>query len=346
MKKVQGLNSIRFICALIVVFGHFDTPLPPIFYTSQLGRLFMTSVNGPAAVIIFFVISGFVIHYPFKDAGSIDLMPYYSRRLLRIGIPAFITILIYHFLHMEMLPPRYGILWSIICEIIYYIIYPILFYIRKFLKWEYIILIFYVIGNVLLLNNLNVLKQLHNIYPALGLSTWLIGIPCWLVGCWLSENYSRFKIISIQKIWLLRITFFVLCSLITIVKFHLNFFLASDCFTLNLFSLFGCIWLGFEIMYYSVSKPSKILEWAGNWSYSLYLIHPTAPALVLIYLNIMGGGIKYYSLTVVIVSLICAYVFYLIIEFPSHKLSILISARIKILFRQNMAKEETVLLNN
>lgn len=329
MKKILGLNSIRFFCAFIVLIGHFGIPLPDSFLDSPVGKLFLTTINGPAAVIIFFLISGFVIHYPFKDLDSIDMVPYYTRRLLRIGIPALSAVLLYHFLHMEMLPPRYGILWSIICEVIYYIIYPVLFYVRKFVRWEYIILFFYIIGNVLLLNNLHTLKELHNIYPALGLSTWLIGLPCWLVGCWLSENYSHFKILSLQKICLLRITLIAIFSLITIIKFHLNTFLASDCFTLNLFSVFGCIWLGYEIMYHTVTKPNKALEWAGKWSYSLYLIHPIVPALLVIYLHKMGGGIKHYSLTVVPISLICSYIFYLLIEMPSHKFSIFSSSKLK-----------------
>jgi peptidoglycan/LPS O-acetylase OafA/YrhL len=69
--RVQGLDSIRF-SALVVVLFHFGLISRSYLGTDPrglaavsrgiLGSLF----DGPAAVIVFFVISGFCIHFPFR----------------------------------------------------------------------------------------------------------------------------------------------------------------------------------------------------------------------------------------------------------------------------------------
>jgi len=49
--------------------------------------------NAPAAVIVFFVISGLCIHLPFaRSLESPHLGAFYSRRLLRLLIPIAVTI--------------------------------------------------------------------------------------------------------------------------------------------------------------------------------------------------------------------------------------------------------------
>jgi hypothetical protein len=48
---------------------------------------------GVPAVIVFFVISGFCIHHPFRAPGSFQLLPYLTRRYVRIGIPLVAAVL-------------------------------------------------------------------------------------------------------------------------------------------------------------------------------------------------------------------------------------------------------------
>ena len=72
MKRIEGLDSIRFVLAFIVLVGHMGLPLPDFAYFDSvylinLLKLFGLIFNGPAAGIIFFILSGFVIHYPFIE---------------------------------------------------------------------------------------------------------------------------------------------------------------------------------------------------------------------------------------------------------------------------------------
>src|ERR1700750_1834830 len=91
MKRIKGLDTLRFILALWVVIGHFGlVPLPVSKETiyGELGvGLYNNMISGPAAVIVFFVISGFCIYYPYRNSDSILLGPYYTRRYIRILTP-------------------------------------------------------------------------------------------------------------------------------------------------------------------------------------------------------------------------------------------------------------------
>ena len=330
MKRIKALDSLRFVCAFLVLVGHLGLPLPYFMNEEtgtnllmiNLGKVLGLIFNGPAAVICFFIISGFCINFPFRNQQTINLLSYYSRRLLRIGIPAVIALVLYInfndcFLKKEL---QLGVLWSVICEIIYYLIFPILFYIRKSIKWEFLFCIAYGLSFVVLLSNLDLLEETHHAYsPSLFLG-WLIGLPCWLLGCWLSENYDRFTLLSFKKIWLLRISLIGVITILRIVKFHVDSPFASNAFTLNLFSIVACAWIGYEIMYYQNNEPLKGLESAGKWSYSLYLVHPIVFNLLL-YLNFKEAG----HLILIFISLLLSYAFYLLVEKPSHLFSVFVS---------------------
>src|SRR5580704_8707351 len=66
--RVLPISSIRFVLAAWVALGHFGIP---ILQAPQQGRILWVvrglvnnAVSGQAAVIVFFVISGFCIHFP------------------------------------------------------------------------------------------------------------------------------------------------------------------------------------------------------------------------------------------------------------------------------------------
>ena len=327
-ERIKGLDSIRFLCAVFVLFAHLGLLLPTnvislnprlFFYLQKfLDCLF----NGPAAVIIFFIISGFCIHYPFVFAKNIKIIPFYIKRLLRISLPAMLMVCLYSFLHIKLNPPHYNSLWSIICEIIYYLLYPIVLFLSKKIKLIYIIFAAYIVAIVMLLINANILRYSYQSYSALGNYTWIIGLPCWLLGCWLAENYKSFASPSLKKIWLWRLLIITLFVVLRIVKSHVKLIYGSNCFTLDAFAILGCIWVGYEIANYKNKEPNKLLELSGKWSYSLYLIHPAA-ATILLYI-----GFKSFQETHIYLILGCfvvAYMFYLLIEKPTHLLAFRIS---------------------
>src|ERR1700730_15498400 len=90
--RLLAISSIRFILAMWVVVGHFGIP---VLAEQQHGALLQAArflrnnaINGPAAVIVFFVVSGFCIHFR-NRAGLVvrSWKAYYMRRYLRILIP-------------------------------------------------------------------------------------------------------------------------------------------------------------------------------------------------------------------------------------------------------------------
>jgi hypothetical protein len=90
---LRGLDTIRFISAFWVFLGHGAAPASPNpFPDGTLSNLLFRAIydnlwNGGAAVIIFFVISGFCIHYPSAGSNTTPNLPvFYTRRYLRILI--------------------------------------------------------------------------------------------------------------------------------------------------------------------------------------------------------------------------------------------------------------------
>src|SRR5271169_5826452 len=95
------LDALRFILALWVAIGHYG--VFPLFagadQSSSLGR-FLTHawssiVFGTPAVIVFFVISGFCIHLPFRAKTKLPVARFYLRRYTRILIPVIGALLVY-----------------------------------------------------------------------------------------------------------------------------------------------------------------------------------------------------------------------------------------------------------
>lgn len=83
-----NLNSIRFFAALAVVIHHIELTkhwfgLPNIYTTSFVGGVF-----GQLGIILFFVLSGFLITYLLleenRQTGTISIKDFYIRRILRI----------------------------------------------------------------------------------------------------------------------------------------------------------------------------------------------------------------------------------------------------------------------
>src|SRR4051812_5187972 len=190
-RHVAGLDSVPFVCAAGVLFGHFGFFPLPLFVSSRprvhrlveaaLGNLF----SGPAAVIVFFVISGFCIHYPFRDGRPLPLKSYYSRRYVRILIPMAAAIALGVPLHLDLTHLNDSILWSLLCEEIYYLLYPlVLVRLRRRMGWRPIIAVSFVFALFVVLTDLRA-GNYASYGPGLN---WLLGLPCWLLGCELAES--------------------------------------------------------------------------------------------------------------------------------------------------------------
>lgn len=324
MKKVVGLDSLRFILAFIVLLGHggiphiqdtiIDNPKLNYIINSILGNTFV----GIAAVMAFFIISGFVIHYPYSLGRPINIKEFYLRRILRIAIPAFTALAIYQLTYNVYM----GVAWSLICEVIYYLIYPL---VLKFVKYlNFIILTMFIFSYILSVSYTLMFETYNGDFHRDGfLLTWIVGFPVWLLGVKIAENIKKPTQItpSLIKLNKLRVLVWFLAFISSILRFHFNI---AYSYSLPLFSIVAFIWIEYEIRYFSDKQENKILEYGGLMSYSIYLVHAYVFFIVKHYLVSKGQTISddwRLCLVTIFGSLFASWVFYILVEKPSHKLS-------------------------
>ncbi|MDQ0463126.1 peptidoglycan/LPS O-acetylase OafA/YrhL [Caulobacter ginsengisoli] len=327
--RIRGLDSIRFIAAAIVMFAH--TGQPPLrvgidthtLAGRALDGLLGNTSSSAAAVIAFFVISGFCIHYAHAGNNQIrSLSEYYARRYIRILIPALAALAGAAVLHLEMSLFDKSILWSVAAEIIYYTLYPLLLLARrKAGSWLPLIAVSFVFSVMVAATN-----PLSGAYPVFGLKlNWLLALPCWLLGCWLADLQTAGRTAWAEKwLWPLRGATWATMVVCSVLRYHSPI---GYPWTLNLFAILVTFWLMAELAHFSKARPVGWLEWAGGWSYSLYLTHKLT-FILLGPLYLQGLGLIPGWTIQLALLLAGAYVFYLAIERPSHHLARIVGRRL------------------
>ena len=120
-QHLKAIDTIRCLCALYVMFGHIQPPLTNL--PSWLQVLLTLGISdGGWAVMIFFVISGLCIHLPYASGISFDSNRFLASRFCRIAIPLFCAALLSWLLQANL----DKVLWSLYCEMMYYLAYPYL----------------------------------------------------------------------------------------------------------------------------------------------------------------------------------------------------------------------------
>ena len=319
-RRVRGLDTIRFFLALWVVFGHLGFLPLGIDKSNVVGKvlagIYSNLFSGANAVIVFFVISGFCIHYPFRHSKQLLLIPYFSRRHLRIWIPIIVAALIGLPLGVKLTVLQDSILWSLLAEEIYYLIYPVLLFLRRKIGWQKILIVAYIAAVLVILRD-----PTAGNYPSYGpCLNWLLGLPCWLLGCCLAEKADELCASAANinvHIWRWRFAAWFLSWICSALRFHSPI---KYPWTLTLFAVFAFFWLGKEILHYQAHAPAPILENAGKGSYSIYLVHLLGPALYTFWSLPMFSPITHWLVQIIFTLLLC-YIFYLLVEKPSHSLA-------------------------
>ena len=110
MKKnrLEKLEALRGFAALYVVLFHV-LPQQILLFGVNIGLLFRF---GPEAVIVFFVLSGFVIKYTFERSADKSFKYYFIRRFIRLYIPLFFIYVLGYLLKCynagELAKPEWG----------------------------------------------------------------------------------------------------------------------------------------------------------------------------------------------------------------------------------------------
>jgi len=277
-------------------------------------------IVGPAAVIVFFVISGFCIHFPFREGGRPLLLGFLARRYLRIVLPVIVAVAAAKPLGIELTLFRDSILWSLLAELIYYTIYPLLLGIRQRYGWRILLTASALASLTVVLSD-----PVAGNYPSFGSSlNWVLGLPCWLIGCYLAEAcvVPRVPRAIPGNIWIWRAGIWLLSSVFSVLRYHTP---VGFPWSLNLFAVAVFFWLTMEIRHFSQTDPPRFLEWGGRWSYSIYLMHLPAAALMrFIDLPDLGGFLNW-ALMLLGVLLLC-FAFFILVEHPAHRLARVVPA--------------------
>lgn len=318
--RVAPVSSLRFVLAVWVVLGHYGFPIlvpqhNALFWALRAFR--NTAFNGPAAVIVFFVISGFCIHFPNRQTLQLaSWKAFYLRRYVRILIPMSIAISLSLPLGMKFGLFTQSILWSLLCEEIYYLLYPVLLLLRDRIGWPSLMGLAWAVAVATISTN-----PLARHYPSYGPGlNWAVGLPCWLLGCRLAERLESFRSspVSTAQIWAWRFAAYVLSIAVTLLAFHTPI---GSPWTLNAFAIFAVLWLEREIRYYQANGRTPRFEGMGEASYSIYLTHTHGPALLsgLLLARRLSPG-PYWLASIALCAVFSA-AFYWLVERPSHHLA-------------------------
>lgn len=304
---LPGLNGIRAIAALAVLFSHTNNRLD--FYNMPKGVLYDLASYG---VTMFFTLSGFLITFlllkELEKTGTIDIKKFYIRRVLRIWPLYFLYLIIvvlftgienikwpilFYFLMLpnfvnsfrsiinvslgsKMTSMMVGHYWSLGVEEQFYAFWP--WIVRKS-KYLLKILIFFPIAFVLLKLALNLFHAPYSI---------LVFVNYTRFGCMLLGGlgaymffHHREKMVFFNKkgveivIWL----FFVVVAL---NKFHLTSVIDHE--IISIFTL--------GIIFNQVNNPSKIFslenkifDFLGKISFGIYVYNPLVIFLLAYVIN-------------------------------------------------------------
>jgi peptidoglycan/LPS O-acetylase OafA/YrhL len=111
------------------------------------------------------------------------------------------------------------------------------------------------------------------------LGTAAILLPAWLLGCLLAEEADSLQAPRANawwRIWIWRVGAWFASWLSEMLHFKAHLPLTQ---TMAWFGVIAYFWVKNEIAWSKTRAPSRVLAWAGLWSYSLYLVHAQAADL-------------------------------------------------------------------
>ena len=327
--EIRKLNSLRGFAALMVVVSHFSNS------TKWLGGLLGGS--GQYGVMIFFILSGFLMSYLYLDlrCNSKNLKKYFVARFARV-VPLFLIILIYSYMlqsngirgysftitdshllvsHLLLLS-GISALWTIPAEIHFYLIFALLWLFSNKIK-GYIYFIMMGIFIISFFMRFHVFTgEINGIpYEVKLLQT----LPFFFMGVALGRLYKVWKVPKyLRSNWFL-LTLIIIPLLypkifILLTGYKYRFWLDSEILILVSFVFFCIVFL---VPDKNPLLANKVGDFFGKISYSLYLWH----------LPILMQARRYFRdqheiqlLVFILVTILVSYASYRIIEMPSNRM--------------------------
>ncbi len=314
--EVKGLDTLRFVAAATVALSHGAAfPLTETIgkgggWTHALTALNGVSFNGVAAVIVFFVISGFCIHHGPATGAPFRTLPFWTRRGVRILGPLIGSLVLAQVLGSAAKAALGAVLWSVYCELIYYAVYPLLRVAFRRFGLGRVLIAASAISVAMIVAGWD--DRYYWSFPIW--LTWILAAPAWLLGCLLAEKVAQgVRAPTLGGIWTWRLIVWAYAAVTVAVFFHAPIRVGYPALLFP-FQWLAYFWILAEIGHFERTRVSALLEWCGRWSYSLYLVHnmaiavtPISPTMPvqdwLVRLAAIAGG---------------SLAFYAVVEAPSH----------------------------
>jgi len=359
-RRYVELDSLRGLAALIVVLHHlllsWDIETEP---TSAICRIFLDLVNplGPEAVILFFVLSGFVLSLPAVNGKPQSYFTFITRRVFRIYVPYLAALAISvmtsfclssHLTHSiwvrscwsgpvtwrliwqhVMLLGVYDTtrfdppIWSLVYEMRISLFFPLLcaIVLRLRMRWTFALAFF-------LTAVPSAIDRKHGVASTIPLSDTLHYTTMFILGIYLAREKARIADWFKRLTWLAKISFGVFFALLFAVAGPQFTPLATSVIHLRL-TLFTQ-WItalgagGLIVICMNSGTCKRILLWPpirflGQMSYSLYLMHFI---VLLCCLDLLFGRIPLAAILclVFVLSIIVSWFCYRWVEVPSMNL--------------------------
>ncbi len=300
----KNLNGLRFLAAFSVLLAHTEL-LKKLHGLPNINDLaFYTNTNGHIGVILFFVLSGFLITYLLlqeeSNKGKISIKQFYVRRMLRIWPLYFLMVIIASLIYFSTKNPIFGVkgwwgyfsifpnvskafgfyydgvvhLWSIGVEEQFYLIWPYILLLTVKLKRLRLYLLIGIFIIVSLLTHFIWFIQSHfNVFSVSSFEFWdrffkMFKINSMALGGIVGLLVFRGIKIKVFNSRLIRLIIFFLPFVFWYSGFQFKVF-NDEIYTL----LFALILYLFALYDKTINLEQKWLNNLGIISYGIYVYH-------------------------------------------------------------------------
>lgn len=352
MKRRESLDGLRGVAALAVLVHHamltsavFSQPAENTGWFTYLLTYTPLRVlwEGKGAVYVFFVLSGVVLAVAITGSKSFSWISYYPQRLLRLYVPVWAALALG--IAAILLVPRssdvastwladrdlpvtadrviQGItlvgghgglvspMWSLRWEVLFSLLLPVFAWVGiRLVRWRWA-----VATATLLLVGVGV---------AAG-NSWLTYLPIFLLGVLIAVSIDELDALSARMKPGVAVALTIAAPILLVAPWLLGPSLQPGTLGtafLEMASVLGAtltVVVALAVPAVRTAFSSRSLRWFGMISFSLYLIHE--PVLVAFAVVFGDGALLPAALLSIPASIALAWVFYRIVEVPSHRLA-------------------------
>lgn len=316
-KYFKGLDTLRAIAALVVVWGHIELLKKNASVPNLIDNDFAFFPSGHIAVILFFVLSGFLITYLLvkekETTGSISLKKFYMRRILRIW-PLYYAIILLSYilinteyttktivLCLSIFPnvahalsadwPSSPQIWSIGVEEQFYLFWPLVLLILPEKRMTGALILFFVGYSLLphLFDFINT-RTFRNDEMGLVVNEFFYGTKfnCMAIGALMGFSLAK------GKKWIQLLSNDIVVLLSVLVAFGLWFFRFQVWqLTYEFFSVLFSIMIVGVVNSRRISIDTGISRFLGRISYGIYMYHWIVMVIVSGFIKYEGNQVYY-----------------------------------------------------